>query len=69
MNLKELKEKIENIEITYDYEETYSNLYNTCIDYMNETQDWSFEDLFDDIIDYDLAEDRAKWELENGRTY
>lgn len=64
--LKELKEKIEKIEITYDYDKTYSDLYNTVIDYMNESKDWSFEDLFEDFIDYEIAEDRAKWELENG---
>ena len=63
--LKEFKQ-IENIEITYDYEEVYSNLYNTCIDYMNETQNWDFEYLFEDIIDYDFAEERAKYELEQG---
>lgn len=66
MSLKELKEKIESIEVSYDYDETYTNLLNTCIDYQNETQDWDFESLFEDIIDYELAEDRAKWELENG---
>lgn len=66
MNKRELKEKIENIEITYDYEESYNNLYNTCIDYMNETQDFELEYLFEDYIDYDLAEEIAKRELENG---
>lgn len=64
--LNELKKKIENIKITYDYEETYNNLYNTIIDYENETQDWDFEYLFEDFIDYEIAEGRAKWELENG---
>lgn len=66
MNLQKFKKQIENIEITYDYEETYSSLYNTCIDYMNDTQDFDFEYLFEDIIDYELAEERAKWELEQG---
>ena len=64
--LKELKNKIENIEVTYDYEETYNNLYNTCIDYMNETQDWFLEEIFDDIISYETAEEIAKVELEKG---
>ena len=64
--LEEFKQKIENIEITYDYEETYSNLYNTCIDYMNESQNGDFEYLFEDIIDYDMAEERARYELEQG---
>lgn len=66
MNLEELKEKIEEIDIIYDYDETYTNLYNTVIDYMNETQDWDFEYIFEDYISYDVAEDIAKNELENG---
>ena len=66
MNKKELKERVQNIAITYDYEETYTDLYNTVINYMNETQDWNLEYLFEDYIDYDLAEERAKYELENG---
>ena len=64
--LKELKEKIENIEVGYDYEETYTNLKHTVIDYMNDTQDWDFESIGEDIINYELAEERAKYELENG---
>lgn len=65
MNLKELKNKIEKIEITYDYEETYSNLYNTCIEYMNETQDFDLDYLFEEFINYEEAEERTKYELEN----
>ena len=34
--LKELKEKIENIEIGDNYEEAYRELKNTVIDYMND---------------------------------
>lgn len=64
--LKELKEKIENIKIGYDYEEVYTALKNTVIDYMNDTQDWDFEYIGEDIIDYELAEAQAKYELENG---
>lgn len=64
--LKELKEKIENIEIGYDYEEAYTELKNTVIDYMNDTQDWDFEYIGEDIIDYELAEMQAKNELEHG---
>lgn len=64
--LQELKEKIENIEIGYDYEEVYTELKNTVIDYMNDTQDWDFESIGEDIIDYELAEMQAKNELENG---
>ena len=64
--LKELKKEIENIEITYNYEEVYRNLYNTCIDYMNDTQTWDFEEIFENIIDYETAELYAKDQLENG---
>lgn len=64
--LKEFKKIIENIEVSYDYDKTYTELLNTCIDYQNETQDWDFEDIFEDIVDYELAEDRAKYELEQG---
>lgn len=66
MDLKELKEKIENIKITYDYDEVYSELYNAVIDYQNETQDFDMDYLFEDFIDYDLAEERAKYELDTG---
>lgn len=66
MTLEELKNKIENIEIDYDYDATYRNLYNACIDYMNDSQEWDFEYIFEDFIDYDTAEEIAKQELENG---
>lgn len=66
MTIKELKKKIEKIDVTFDYNETYTNLLNTIIDYENETQDWDFDYLFEDFIDYEMAEERAKWELENG---
>ena len=65
-NLKELKERIEEVEIDYDYEKSYHELYNIAIDYMNETQDWSLEDYFNEIIDYELAEEIAKREIEQG---
>lgn len=64
--LKELKERIENVEINYDHEESYTNLYNTVIDYMNDTQDFDLEYLFEDFIDYETAEEIAKNELNNG---
>lgn len=64
--LKKLKKQIENIKVTYDYDQTYTNLLNACIDFQNETQCWEFEDLFEDIVDYEIAEERAKYELENG---
>lgn len=64
--LRELKERIEKIESSYDYDAYYTELYNATIDYMNDTQDFDFEYLFEDIIDYDSAEEHAKQELENG---
>lgn len=64
--LKEFKEKIEKIESSYDYDNYYTELINTTIDYMNDTQNFDFEYLFDDIINYDVAEDIAKNELEQG---
>lgn len=66
MKLETLEEKINDIEITYDYEETYINLYNAVIDYENETQDFGFDYLFEDIVTYDVAEDIARNELEKG---
>lgn len=65
-SLKELKERIENIEITWDYETTYSELYNACIDYMNDTQTGDFECIFDEIYFYDTVEEIAKEEIEQG---
>lgn len=64
--LKELKERIENVEINYNYEESYTNLYNTVIDYMNDTQDFDLEYLFEDFIDYETEEEITKNELNNG---
>ena len=64
--LKEFENKIKKIKITYDYDETYTNLLNACIDYQNEFQNWEFENLFDDFVGYDVAEELAKRELENG---
>lgn len=64
--LKELKERIENVEINYNYEESYTNLYNTVIDYMNDTQDFDLEYLFEDFINYETAEEIAKNKLNNG---
>lgn len=64
--LKELKKIIENIESSYDYDTYYTELRNTTIDYMNDTQDWDFDGFFDDIVDYELAEYQAKNELEQG---
>ena len=64
--LEQLRDDIEKIEISYDYEKTYTELRNTVIDYMNETQDWDLDYLFEEFIDYETAEEIAKRELENG---
>ena len=64
--LKELLNDIENIEITYNYEESYNNLYDRITDYENDSQDFDFDTLFEDIISYETAEEIAKREIENG---
>lgn len=66
MNKEELIKKIEEIEISYDSEESYYNLYNTCVDYMNNSHDFSLDYLFEDFYSYDEVEEIAKNELENG---
>ena len=66
MDLRELRNAVEAIDITYDYEQSYSDLYNTVIDYSNENQDFRFDSNFDDYISYDVAEEMAKRELEDG---
>lgn len=66
MTLRELYDEIQDIEITYDYGDTYSNLYNAVIGYENDSQDFSLDYLFEEIIDYDYAEELAKRELEDG---
>ena len=71
--LKELKERVESIEISYDYEQTYCDLINATIDYQNDTQDWDFEYVFDeyvddytlkDLVDYNLKE-HGIWAVRN----
>lgn len=64
--LKELKNKIEEIDVTYNYNQTYIDLLNACIEFQNETQCWEFEELFNDIIDYEMAEEMAKNKLKEG---
>ena len=64
--LKELKETIENIKSSCDYDIYYTKLKNATIDYMNDTKDWDFYSIFDDIIDYKIAEDIANHKLKNG---
>ena len=62
--LKKLKKEIEKIDISYDYEETYTNLLNATIDYQNETQDWCFEYVFEDYCDEYLIEEMVKYKIE-----
>lgn len=66
--LNELKEAIESYQTSYDIEEDYNTLYNLLTDYENETSDYITEDIFglNDIITYDLAEEYAKQQLEEG---
>lgn len=68
--LEQLLETLEDIEITYDYDQTYAELCNAITDYCNETQDWDLDDLLypddDGIISYDEAEEMAKRELDDG---
>lgn len=62
--LKELKKRIEGIEISYNYEETYCDLINATIDYQNETQKWNFEYIFEEFIDEELLKDQVKYNLD-----
>lgn len=66
MNKQQLIKKIQEIEVTFDYLETYNELYNTVIDYMNDTQDFSLDYFFEDFVDYETAEVIAKSEMEKG---
>ena len=50
MKKEELIKKIEEIDISYDYEDTYYNLYNTCIEYMNDSQDFKLDYLSTDLL-------------------
>ena len=55
MTIEELKEQIENVEIDYPLDESYVALINPVIDYMNDTQDFSLEYLFDDFTDREMV--------------
>ena len=61
--LEQLKKEVEEIQITYDYEEVYCNLINATIDYQNETQDWSFEYIFEDYIDDEILKYQVEYNL------
>lgn len=66
MTKKQLKNKLEKIEVTYNYDKVYSDLYNTVIDYMNKSQDWGLEEYFNNFVDSDTVEEMLKHELERG---
>lgn len=61
--LQELKERIEKIEIGYDYEETYCDLINATIEYQNDTQSWDFDYIFEDYIDDEILQYRVENDL------
>lgn len=63
--LLQLKKEIENIEITYDIASNYADLRNATIDFQNETQEWLFENVFDEYIDEWLLADMVKYKIDN----
>lgn len=67
MNKLELLKNIESVEIGYnDVEETYQKLYDLWMDYLYDTDDYSLEYIFNEYVSYEIAEDIARNELENG---
>lgn len=64
--LEKLENEIKRIEISYDYEDTYSKLINACVDYENRTSNYLFEYLFENYFNYESVEEIAKQELEKG---
>ena len=70
MKKNELLDILKNYDWNYTngktLEEMYNEIYNYCIDYMNDANDYSIEYAFNDFIDYDVAEEYAKHELETG---
>ena len=64
--LKAYLEDLKKTEITYDYEDSYHKLYNLGRYYEDNEEDYLFCDLWEEYIDYDLAETLAKHELETG---
>ena len=64
MNKKDLKKKIEEIEINYDFEQVYCDLRNAVIDYENETQYWDLDYAFDEFIDEELLKDLVKYKID-----
>ena len=61
--LKQLRKEIEEINVTYDLEETYYKLLNATIDYQNETQNWKFEYIFEDYLDDELLKYQVEYNL------
>ena len=66
---KELEEKLQDIRTSLEnynitVEDAYNELFNACMDY-----DYSLEDIFQDYIDYDTANELARQELEDGGLY
>lgn len=59
-SLKEIKANL-----SYDTDSDLTEIYNACIDYMNETQDWKIESVFEEYLSSDIAEDYLKHELDN----
>lgn len=51
--------------LSYDTDADLAEIWNTCIDYMNETQDWKIDSVFDEYLSSDIAEDYLKRELEH----
>ena len=66
MEKEDLLKAIEDVEITYDYEETYSKIYNLVIDYMNYVGSFDLEDLFSEFVNYYEAEEYVKNEIDVG---
>ena len=64
MNKKDLKKKIEEIEINYNFEQVYCDLRNACIDYMNETQDWDLDYAFDEFVDEEILKEMVKYKID-----
>lgn len=61
--LEELRERIENINIGYDYENCYCELRNATIDYENDTQDFIFDYTFDEYVDDEILEQLVEYNL------
>lgn len=63
VRLEQLRKEIEEINVTYDLEETYCNLINATIDYQNETQTWDFEYIFEEYINDEILQYQVEYNL------